>query len=234
MSGSNSSAPGSIASADALGLTVHSLPDPRLGGGTRRVRSGRLKMLLVLLACAAPVVASYVTYYLIRPQARTNYGTLVMPTRALPALPLHDLDGRAVAAASLKGQWLLIAVGPADCKADCDQRLFAQRQLRAMLGRDRDRLDKVWFITDDAEVPAPLRKVVDADAALHVLRVPSAALAAWLQPAPGQQLQDHFYVIDPMGEWMMRMPANADPTRVKRDLERLLRASASWDQAGRD
>jgi len=66
-----------------------------------------------------------------------------------------------------------------------------------------------------------------------VLRVDAQALAGWLAPAAGQALEDHLYVVDPMGEWMMRMPANTDPARVKRDLERLLRASASWDQAGR-
>jgi hypothetical protein len=32
---------------------------------------------------------------------------------------------------------------------------------------------------------------------------------------------------------MMRMPAAGEPTRVKRDLEKLLRASAGWDQPGR-
>jgi hypothetical protein len=36
-----------------------------------------------------------------------------------------------------------------------------------------------------------------------------------------------------MGELMMRMPAEPDPSRVKRDLGRLLRASSSWDNAGR-
>ena len=44
---------------------------------------------------------------------------------------------------------------------------------------------------------------------------------------------DHLYVVDPMGEWMMRMPADPSPQKVKRDLDRLLRASASWDRAGR-
>jgi hypothetical protein len=82
-------------------------------------------------------------------------------------------------------------------------------------------------------VPAALRTALGADPALHVLRVPADALAAWLAPAPGRALEDHVYVVDPMGEWMMRAPVNADPARLKRDLERLLRASASWDRAGR-
>ena len=49
----------------------------------------------------------------------------------------------------------------------------------------------------------------------------------------GAALEEHLYVVDPMGEWMMRMPANPDPGKVKRDLERLLRASAGWDKPGR-
>jgi hypothetical protein len=32
---------------------------------------------------------------------------------------------------------------------------------------------------------------------------------------------------------MMRAPADPDPARLKRDLERLMRASAGWDTAGR-
>jgi hypothetical protein len=39
-----------------------------------------------------------------------------------------------------------------------------------------------------------------------------------------------------MGNWMMRFPAALDAAgaaKAKRDLERLLRASASWDTAGR-
>ena len=61
-------------------------------------------------------------------------------------------------------------------------------------------------------------------------------MQTWLSPAAGQQLQDHLYVIDPMGNWMMRFPANMDvasASKAKKDLERLLRASSSWDQAGR-
>jgi hypothetical protein len=97
--------------------------------------------------CAAPVVASYLAYYVLRPEGRTNYGTLIQPSRALPDLPLVDLDGRSVPAKSLHGQWLLLIAGPADCDTACEKRLYAQRQLRAMLGRERDRLDRGWSPT---------------------------------------------------------------------------------------
>ncbi|MCW7537411.1 hypothetical protein OOT46_06045 [Aquabacterium sp. A7-Y] len=235
MSGSNSFGRDSIApaehgAAEPLNFTVHSLP--RLDvEDSRRTRIGRIKMLLVLLVCASPVIASYFTYYVIRPQGRTNYGVLISPQRPLPAFALSTLDGKPVEAASLKDQWLLVTAAPASCDAGCERRLYLQRQLRETLGRDRDRLDKVWFVTDAGPVrPEVLRGIEGA----QVLRVAREELARWLAPAEGQQLEDHLYVVDPIGNWMMRFPADADPTKIKRDLVKLLRASQHWDRAGRD
>lgn len=213
-------------------MTVHTLPT--LDAQRQRTLSGRWKMTLILLACAAPVIASYFTYYVIRPEGRSNYGTLIQPARVLPdALPMTDLDGRAVAPVTLRGQWLLVVVGPGGCDANCEQRLFMQRQFREMLGRERDRVDKVWLVTDDAPVAPALRATLAAGDPVQVLRVPQQAVARWLEPEAGQALDAHLYVVDPMGAWMMRMPRDPQPAKVKRDLERLLRASSSWDRAGR-
>jgi hypothetical protein len=237
MPGSNSSAHAGRAAPEPLLLSVHGVAGPDLAdpqvAARHRTKAGRLRMLLVLAICAAPVVASYLTYFVIRPEGRSNYGTLIVPTRSLPDLALRRLDGSTFPAASLRGQWLLVAVGPSACDAACDRRLFMQRQLREMLGRDRDRVDKVWFITDDAALAPALRAAIDAAVPVTALRVDGRALARWLAPAPGHALEDHLYLVDPMGEWMMRMPPEPDPARVKRDLDRLLRASASWDLPGR-
>ena len=214
-------------------MTVYDLGDGEPSAQQRRTTTGRLKMLMVLAVCAAPVVASYLTYFVIRPDGRTNYGELIQPTRSLPEMDLRTLDGQAVPARSLRGQWLLVVAGPAACDAGCEQRLYAQRQLREMLGRERDRLDKVWFVTDDAQPAPALHAAMKAAPEVTLLRYPRAALAQWLAPAAGQALESHLYLVDPMGEWMMRFPVDFDPSRVKRDLERVLRASASWDRAGR-
>ena len=91
----------------------------------------------------------------------------------------------------------------------------------------------MWLVRDNAEVPEAIRPGLSE---ATVLRVSQADLEAWLQPALGRGLDDHLYLVDPMGEWMMRFPAPIDRShapRIKRDLERLLRASAGWDKAGR-
>ena len=150
----------------------------------------------------------------------------------MPALTLSTLAGQPVQAAGLKGQWLLVAVGPSTCDSACEKRLYTQRQLREMLGRERDRLDKLWLVTDGG-TPAPALLAGIESPGMQLLRADPAQLAAWLAPEAGQPIEAHLYVVDPMGEWMMRVPVDAEPSRVKRDLDRLLRASASWDQAGR-
>ena len=220
-----------------LGLTVHTLPTPE-GAETevelqKRTTRGRWKMLLVLLACAAPVIASYFTYYVVRPDGRRNFGELVQPQRPLPDVVGVAADGSTRSLRTLKGQWLLVSVAGGACDAACQHHLYLQRQLRESLGKEKDRLDWVWLVSDAAPVPAAIQPAL---AAATVLRVPEAALAQWLEPAAGQQLADHLYVVDPQGNWMMRFPAALDTAGVakaKRDMERLLRASASWDEPGR-
>ena len=220
-----------------LEMTVHSLPqsDSIVGGSgfAERTKNGRLKMLLVLLLCASPVIASYITYYIIRPEGRRNFGELINPQKTLPDLSASSLDGKSVNLQTLKGQWLLVSVASGACDASCQKHLYLQRQLRETLGKEKDRLDWVWLVSDDVAIStAILPALKDAT----VLRLPAAHIATWIQPAQGLQLADHLYLVDPMGNWMMRFPTGLDVAatkKVKTDIERVLRASASWDNAGR-
>jgi len=208
-------------------------PTDALQVDAARTRMGRWKMLFVLLICASPVVASYWTYYVIRPEGRRNYGELMEPQRPLPAVATLSLSGEAAPLTALKGQWLLLSVGSGACDAACQQRLYFQRQLRETLGKDKDRLDRVWLIQDDAAVAPTL---MPALAQATVLKVKAQDLQAWLLPAPGQSLDAHLYLVDPLGNLMMRFPAHMDAAgagKAKRDLERVLRASAFWDTPGR-
>lgn len=232
MTRSTSTAPSPSSRDPLVQLSVHSLPEPDQAL-VRRTRMGRIKMLLVWAVCAAPVLASYFMYYVVRPEGRTNHGELILPPRPLPAaelLPLTDLQGRTVAAASLKGQWLLVTVAPGACDTACEKHLYLQRQLREMLGRDKDRVDRVWLVSDNAPVRAALLPALER---AWVLRSPGQGISQWLQPEAGQPVTAHLYLVDPRGDWMMRFPAAADPAKIKKDLLRLMKANESWDEAGR-
>lgn len=219
-----------------LGLTVHTLPelsnmDNQAGG---RTRSGRIKMLAVMLVCAAPVVASYFTAYVVRPAGKPNFGELIEPQRPLPDVTGTTLDGKAINLRTLKSQWLLISVAPASCDAQCARHLYLQRQLRETLGKEKDRLDWVWLVSDTAPVADSLLPALKE---ATVVRVNAADLEKWLEPQAGSTLADHLYVVDPLGKLMMRFPPHLDvdgARKAKRDVDRLLRASASWDKAGRE
>jgi hypothetical protein len=245
MPGSNSSdaraLPDAAAAAQAHGghdhvldMAVHTLPEPgaELDAASRTTR-GRWKMLLVMALCASPVLASYFTFYVVRPQGHRSYGELVAAQPALPDTTALSLDGKPVRLPSLTGQWLLISVSGGACDPACETRLYQQRQLRESLGKDSDRLDWVWLVDDSAPVPLRLQPALTQ---ATVLRLPADRLARWLEPAPGQALSDHLYLVDPLGHWMMRFPAAMDmagAARAKRDIDRLLRAAASWDKPGR-
>jgi hypothetical protein len=220
-----------------LEMTVHSMPQNDSVSGSadmaERTKSGRWKMLLVLLLCASPVIASYITYYFIRPEGRRNFGELINPQRVVPNLNATLLGGTSINLQKLTGQWLLVSVSGGACDASCQKHLYLQRQLRESLGKEKDRLDWVWFISDTAPIPDVLLPALKE---ATVLRLPAEQITNWMQPAASQQLADHLYLIDPMGNWMMRFPPGLDAAAAKKaksDIDRVMRASASWDKAGR-
>ena len=183
---------------------------------------GRLRLYLVMAICAAPVLASYFAYYYVRPSARSNYGELVEPQRPTPPLTLTTLDGRPFDVHALRGKWTMLMVAGGDCPATCVDRLYHLRQVRATTGKDRDRVQRVWLIPDAAPVSTTL---IHAYEGTEILRADSRELARWLPSGDGGDYAQHLYIVDPLGNLMMRFPVDADPNRTKRDLAKLLRAS---------
>jgi hypothetical protein len=182
----------------------------------------RLKLLAVLLVCAAPVIASYMMYYVLPPSGRTNFGELVMPQRPVPALKLATPEGVGYRFETLLGQWVLLQVDSGACGKPCTDKLHALRQQRTMTGKNRERLDRVWFVTDAIRPAAELGREYEGTI---VLRADPAELARLLPVEPGRRVEDYLYVVDPLGNLMMRFPADGDPAKIRKDLSRLLKAS---------
>lgn len=218
---------------EVLGLAVHSLPKP--GDAAGPTLSGRLKLLAVLVACSLPVLVAYFVFYVVRPQGEAGFGELITPVHGVPSVQATRLDGTQMSLPSLKAQWLLVKVDGGACVQDCQKQLYILRQFRLMLGKDMDRLDWLWLINDQAEVDPKLAANLKHDSAT-VLRVDPETLQTWLPAPAGKSQQDFIYVVDPMGNTMMRFPSRLDSAaaaKAKRDMEHLLRASLPWDPAGR-
>jgi cytochrome oxidase Cu insertion factor (SCO1/SenC/PrrC family) len=176
-------------------------------------------VLAILALCAAPVVAAWLAYFVWPPASRSNYGELIEP-RPLPDPQLERSAGGAIRLSALHGKWLLVQLDRADCREACREKLLYMRQARLTQGRDMDRIERVWLVTDDAPIdPALLREFEGT----HVLRAGASGLPREFPAA--RDPTDHIYVVDPLGNLMLRYPRDPDPNGIKRDLARLLRAS---------
>ena len=216
-----------------LGLSVYSLPSPEVAASEREVVNGRWKLLAIMFICSLPVVAAYFAYFVIKPQGRAALGELIQPVRPVAQLQATTAGNKAFPLAELKGQWLLVSAVTRACDAACQQRLFLHHQLRETLNKDKDRVDWIILQSDGVTVPElPLGILKDATQ----LGVSAEVMGQWLPPESGAAVDDHLYVVDPLGNTMMRFPAvfdGAGAAKARKDLDRLLRASLNWDPPGR-
>jgi hypothetical protein len=175
-------------------------------------RSGRAKLALLALFFLLPVGASYLIWWLdLAPGVAGNYGTLLAPRPA--ALPPAD---------ALKGKWVLVQFDSGACDAWCERKLYFMRQVRRAQGKEMQRVARLWLLTDAAQ-PAPgLLQAIEG-----TVVAPRSRLDAAQSPFPMDgSVIDHIYLVDPLGNLMMVFPRDPDPSRVIKDIQRLLRASS--------
>ena len=171
------------------------------------IRRGRLKLALLGAFFALPLALATLAWWLGWATGITsNYGELISPPHKLAGTPFD----------ALRGKWVLVSFDAAACDAYCERKLYFMRQVRRAQGKDQDRVERLWLLTDAGEPRAELL------AAIEGTRIePGAPLAAQFPAAT----VDHIYVVDPLGNLMMRFPRDPDPSRMLKDLQRLLRIS---------
>jgi len=170
---------------------------------------GRLKLALLALFFGAPFVLAWLAWWLDwAPGTTSNYGELITPARPLEGAPL---DG-------LRGKWVLVTFDLAACDAYCEKKLYFMRQVRRAQGKDQERIARLWLVTDGGQPHPELLSSIQGT----VVEPGSAADARF--PAAGAR-SDHIYVVDPLGNLMMRYPRDPDPSRMLKDLQRLLKVA---------
>jgi len=180
---------------------------------------GRRSLLLVALVCMLPVVASYFMFYVWRPKSFTNYGE-ILEVKPLPDAQLRTLDGAPFSLSDLRGKWVMLALDSGDCDAACREKLFKIRQIRLMQGKDMDRIERLWLVSDGVRPDPDLARL---HRGTWMVDARGSELPALL-PAQGSP-RDYIYLIDPLGNLMMRYPRDADPSGMKKDFIRLLKVS---------
>jgi len=198
------------------------------GPGPKR---GLGPLLLMLAIFATPVLAAWFLYfnpeYL--PSGRSNLGELITPVIALPA----DLDlvipaGAPLDRGVLAGKWTLVYLAGGGCADPCRARLRDLRQIRLALGDGSLSTERLLILTDPAAqglgaelaqqfggMQVALTDAAGGERLLEILGQGDAAL-------------DRVYILDPMGNLMMRYAPDAPAKHTLNDMGRLIKASKNW------
>jgi len=184
-------------------------PEGAPAGAAEARRRGRIKLALLGAFFAVPFAASWLVWnFDLVPGTMGNYGTLLAP-KPVP-LPDHP---------ALKGKWVLVTFGGGACDALCERQLYFVRQVRRAQGREVNRVARLWLVTDGATPRAEVLAAIDGAV------IAPANGRVDFPPGDGGAVAAHVFLVDPLGNLMMRFPRDPDPARVIKDLQRLLRAS---------
>lgn len=177
------------------------------------------KLLLLVALMSAPIVLSYLFYIWWAPSTSVNYGELI-EVRPLPEIVLRKTDGTPFRISQLRGKWLLLLVDSGACGEPCRKKLYYLRQVRLTQGVEMERIERVWLI-DDGKMPET--GVAEEYKGTWLIDAKGSELLKAIPAAASQH--DHIYLVDPLGNLMMRFPKDADPARMVKDLKRLLKIS---------
>ena len=187
----------------------------------------RLLLLFIIACFAVPLGAAWLLVGHWRPDGSAQHGELLDPARPVDLRFAPAGDDRPSTA--LKGHWTLAYLGSAEaCDARCRTALYDIRQVRLALGKDMDRVRTLVLL--DGRPQTALRQWLAAEHPATTVGVAAAAqrnalLAAFVQPG---QLGDWLYLLDPLGNLLMRYPVDTEPRGLLKDLQRLLK----WSKIG--
>jgi cytochrome oxidase Cu insertion factor (SCO1/SenC/PrrC family) len=180
--------------------------------------SPRVKLSLLLLVLVSPLIASYVTYYFWKPTSSSHYGELQTIT-PLPIEKLQSLDKKN-AIDEIKGKWTFVTIDSGKCEQACKDKLYFMRQIRLMQGKHMDRISRVFIVDDAQPVSDDVKREYEGMAV--VKNDPQ-----FIEKLPSKTgLNESIFLLDPLGNLVLRYSANPDPKGVMKDITRLLKASS--------
>jgi hypothetical protein len=185
-------------------------------------RRARLQGWLLFLLFAGPLAVAAYLYYdtAWRPGGTVNHGDLVVPPVPLPEAALPTPEGERTQADFLKHHWSLVYLDRHGCDAACREALHTGRQMRLALGHQMERVRRVYLYMGEPPDPAYF-EAEHPD--MLVASVAGPEGEAVRQAFSGQA--EGYWLVDPLGNVMMRYPQDAGPKGMLEDLKRLLRLS---------
>ena len=208
-------------------MTTMIMPENDLAAQAAPANRWVLVMLVLLFVLPVVLATSlYLTGW--RPAGSGNHGELIQPARQIEDGALQTLDGKPVRFGALRGKWLMVHFGPSSCPDECMKNIYTMRQVHAAQAKEIGRVQRVFIATDRAAAEKLKAKLADYPE-MWVWTGEKKALAELLQSFgidAGQPAQQQgIYLVDPLGNLIMRYPPGTDPSGMLKDLTRLLKYS---------
>jgi len=181
-------------------------------------------LLAMVVVFAAPVLAAWFFYFNPQylPSTRSNRGELIQPVIPLNAdLGLRKVDGSPLDTNPFEEKWTLISLNAAPCEQACRNKLIALRQIRLALGETRYSVERLQILTGTETAP-------DWGDEFEGMKVALADARLLTALGGSESAQERLYILDPMGNLMMRYAPDAPVKDTLKDMERLLKASKNW------
>ena len=180
---------------------------------------GRVQLLLIAAVFLGPLALAAWLYFAgqeLTPVGRTNNGALLQPitnlVEALPESPLHTHND---------GYWVLLYANETACDEACAHSLYTLRQSRLMLGKEMDRLVRVFLHGDTAP-----DTVLLADEHKGLVTLQDSSLKELLDNKKPVDLDaGGYYLVDPLGNLVMYFRPDIDPSAMVEDIKHLLELS---------
>jgi hypothetical protein len=170
-----------------------------------------------------PLGAAFVLYYGVgwSPGRHVNHGELIEPARPLPAMSLPSAGTHRLVPNVFAQRWALVYVGGGQCDHACRFALLLMRNAHLDLGHDASRVERVFLLTGGGGGAALAREYPG----MIVLDASASQAAKLLAAFPAKGRDGSVFVVDPLGNLMMRYDSRRDPMGLVEDLQRLLRLS---------
>ena len=182
-----------------------------------RRKKGRLQFLVIATVFFGPLLFAAWLYYqggALQPESRANHGALLEP--------IVNLADEVPASAILEQRlWLLVYADDTSCEEACEQALYTLRQSRLMLGREMDRLERVFLHGDE---PPDNLLIADEHEGLITLRDDSLR-SVLDNKKPEVLAAGGYYLVDPHGNLVMYFSPDIEPRDMVDDIKRLLKLS---------
>ena len=183
-------------------------------------------VIALALLFIGPLAAAGFVYYAVpdwRPGGQVNHGELIQPPVLMPEITLAGPDGEPLIPEPLRRRWTLIYVDGSGCAERCEDVLFQTWQVRYLLHRDLDRVRRILVYTGEPPDPA---LIADRHRDLLVADASAAGAPALLAALPPEAATGNaVYLVDPLGNLMMRYPLTGTWQDMHKDLKKLLKLS---------